>query len=672
MKKLLLFACFTFIVCNNTHAKYEGMGGYPLIKDGITYVEGPLGFLDVATCEKSKTGHITIPSTIPYEYFDEETGRMETVMLTVVTIGITYYDYGLDKGVFSDMEITGITIPNTVTYIGSYTFSGCTNLKTISIPNSVTEIGFGLFKDCINLETVELSENITGITWEMFYNCKNLTKVNIPKKVTAIDTYAFAFCRSLPQLEIPRSLTSIGFEAFYACGNLSLHISDLNAWCKINFGGYGLHDWAIFYHSSLHLFLNGKEITDLAVPSTVSYIPDNAFNFFTEITSVTIPNSVNKIGRQAFVGCHSLQTINIPNSVTEIGYEAFDYCPLRNIYIDMTNIPQLYFSNEYIENKAWKLTFGPSVKTIGDGLLGSTLFEMANSAPNKMIVVCKGQTPPLVDKYRGFEDHVYEDGVLVIPFGFGTWEKYRSTWPWSQFKHIKRMLSGQDYTSYAYKGHNYAVDKSSKHENQAIWLGSDDLNSVTIVIPNEVTIDGQNYQVNDIREDALANYPNLQSITLPTSLEFLSDAMFDQCDALEAIYVPWSCKDSIDSLCYSYEYLDLEETNKAQQFVNPLVNASSSKADKLASLNDDFFERVKLYVPTGMADVYSSNAWFGRFKNIIETETQTNIHSLYSNYCNASVPSYFTLQGQRITQPQRGQLVIARYSDGTSRKMVVK
>ena len=39
---------------------------------------------------------------------------------------------------------------------------------------------------------------------------------------------------------------------------------------------------------------------------------------------------------------------------------------------------------------------------------------------------------------------------------------------------------------------------------------------------------------------------------------------------------------------------------------------------------------------------------------------------------NDSVVSYFTLQGQRITQPQRGQLVIARYSDGTSRKMVVK
>lgn len=336
MRKLLLLAFLTFLVCNYSHAKYEGMNAPFLIKDGIRYEEFAIGFLEVVECEKDKSGHVTIPSTIPYEYFDKETGRMETVMLTVVTIGIRYY-YGPDKGVFSDMEITGITIPNTVTGIGDCAFSSCTNLKTISIPNSVTNIGYGLFKDCINLETAELSENITGISSEMFFNCKNLTKVNIPKEVTSIGMYAFYDCESLKELNIPETLLYMDLNAFQGC-SLSLNITDLNAWCKISKRqpdyGFG------FFSPSLRLFLKGKEIKDLVIPSSVTYIPDDAFSCIIGITSVTIPNSVTKIGQYAFAGCHNLHTITIPNSVVEIGNEALDFCPLRNIYIDMTNIPQ--------------------------------------------------------------------------------------------------------------------------------------------------------------------------------------------------------------------------------------------------------------------------------------------------------------------------------------------
>ncbi len=38
----------------------------------------------------------------------------------------------------------------------------------------------------------------------------------------------------------------------------------------------------------------------------------------------------------------------------------------------------------------------------------------------------------------------------------------------------------------------------------------------------------------------------------------------------------------------------------------------------------------------------------------------------------ADAASYYNLQGQRITNPQRGQIVIQRNADGTSRKVLVK
>ena len=46
-------------------------------------------------------------------------------------------------------EGTSVTIPNTVTSIGDYAFSGCNNLISVAIPNSVTSIGEYAFRLCI-------------------------------------------------------------------------------------------------------------------------------------------------------------------------------------------------------------------------------------------------------------------------------------------------------------------------------------------------------------------------------------------------------------------------------------------------------------------------------------------------------------------------------------------
>ena len=39
-------------------------------------------------------------------------------------------------------------IPDSVTSIGDWAFSGCSSLSSLVIPDSVTSIGDGAFKDC--------------------------------------------------------------------------------------------------------------------------------------------------------------------------------------------------------------------------------------------------------------------------------------------------------------------------------------------------------------------------------------------------------------------------------------------------------------------------------------------------------------------------------------------
>ena len=113
------------------------------------------------------------------------------------------------------------TIPDSVTSIGSYAFSGCTSLTSVTIPDSVPSIGEYTFDCCASLTSVTIPDSVTRIGWYAFYGCTSLTSVTIPDSVTSIGRYAFEGCESLTSVTIPDSLTSIGGWAFNECTSLT-------------------------------------------------------------------------------------------------------------------------------------------------------------------------------------------------------------------------------------------------------------------------------------------------------------------------------------------------------------------------------------------------------------------------------------------------------------------
>ena len=140
-------------------------------------------------------------------------------------------------------------------------------------------------------------------------------------KVTKISSYAFKKS-DITSITLPNTITSIGDEAFYECGELqAIHISDLKAWCNINFDG--LEANPLRYET--HLYLNKKEIKDnLVLPEGITHIRHSAFKNF-RIKSVTIPNSVKTIECDAFFNS-TITSLNIGFNVTEIENCAFCNC----------------------------------------------------------------------------------------------------------------------------------------------------------------------------------------------------------------------------------------------------------------------------------------------------------------------------------------------------------
>ena len=253
--------------------------------------------------------------------------------------------YVIGENVFKDNKtITSIEIPNSVTSIGNYAFSGCSGLTSVTIGNSVTSIGDYAFNDCSRLKSVTIGNSVTSIGERAFYDCLNLASITIPNSVTSIGERAFYSCSGLTSVTIGNSVTSIGTGAFYDCSGLK-SITIPNSVTSI--GGSAFSGCtgitSITIPNSVtsignSAFSHCTGLTSITIPNSVTSIGDYAFNYCPRLTSITIPNSVTSIGEEAFRGCSRLTSITIPNSVTSIGSRAFYECSNLKTVINLSNL----------------------------------------------------------------------------------------------------------------------------------------------------------------------------------------------------------------------------------------------------------------------------------------------------------------------------------------------
>ena len=321
--------------------KYTGSVTIPatVTYNDVTYSVTSIGNYAFYNCTGLTS--VTIPNSVTSI---EECAFYQCSDLTSVTIGNSVTSIG-NHAFYGCEGLTSVTIPNGVTSIGNSAFSGCKGLTSVTIPNSVTEIGESAFYSCSHLTEVTIPDGVTSIGSGAFYNCFYLTSVTIGNGVTSIGNYAFYQCSDLTSVTIGNSVTSIGEYAFYHCYDLTsvtipssvttietyafsgcnsltaVHITDLEAWCKIIFSDSYSNPLSF----AKHLYLDGKEIKDLVIPSSMTSIGDYAFYGCEGLTSVTIHNNVTEIGKNAFYSCKGLTDVycyaeNVPNTDSDAFY----------------------------------------------------------------------------------------------------------------------------------------------------------------------------------------------------------------------------------------------------------------------------------------------------------------------------------------------------------------
>ena len=134
---------------------------------------------------------------------------------------------------FSDNDnITDVSFPNTLVYMGDGAFMDCDGLKSLTIPGSLTEIPSHAFQNSDKLESVTFEEGVEKISMESFMRCTALKNIQFPDTLNHINLCAFQKCSSLESVTLPERLQTIGAGAFAECTALK-DISFLNYFTAI-------------------------------------------------------------------------------------------------------------------------------------------------------------------------------------------------------------------------------------------------------------------------------------------------------------------------------------------------------------------------------------------------------------------------------------------------------
>ena len=165
-----------------------------------------------------------------------------------ITIADSDGDLEINEWAFSNCKsLTEANIPSSVYSIRNNVFYKCTKLTKITIAEGVDNIAdgtrygvdyHGAFSGCTAIKNITLPQSLTAVGSYAFYNCNTLKNITIPSNVETIGNFAFYNCASMTSVTINKGIESIGESAFAKCTKIKdVYFSGSSSeWLEIEIG----------------------------------------------------------------------------------------------------------------------------------------------------------------------------------------------------------------------------------------------------------------------------------------------------------------------------------------------------------------------------------------------------------------------------------------------------
>ena len=127
---------------------------------------------------------------------------------------------GGNEDLIANLQGDYYVIPEGTTHLRDYAFA-YTCFSSITIPDSVTEIGTAAFSNNSCLTSITIPDSVQSVGNSAFWNCKGLLSATIGSGLTGLSDTMFSAARSLTGITIPSNITSIGSSTFGTCSGLT-------------------------------------------------------------------------------------------------------------------------------------------------------------------------------------------------------------------------------------------------------------------------------------------------------------------------------------------------------------------------------------------------------------------------------------------------------------------